>query len=230
MGRGGHRRNGPRTLAPLWRDRLSNSLRGGGWSRPVVLRRVLAAVLVLLAAALALRPQPSSATVLVAARDLTAGSTLTAADVAVRPVPSGLVPAGVLSEPSSVDGRVLAGAARQGEPITDIRLLGDELARLQAPDEGSATVPVRLSDPDVAELLAPGSTVDVVSVGERDAAPTVLAERATVLAVLDGRAAAGLGAAGQAQRGRLVVVVLPRDAATEVAAASLYQSLTVTLR
>jgi hypothetical protein len=116
--------------------------------------------------------------------------------------------------------------------ITDVRLLGDELSQLLTPDGTSATVPIRLSDPDVAELLAPGSKVDVVSVGERDARATVLAERATVLAVLDaaGADAGGLGRTARGQQGRLVVVVLPPQAATQVAAASLSQSLTVTLR
>ncbi|HEY3261929.1 MAG TPA: SAF domain-containing protein [Pseudonocardiaceae bacterium] len=230
MGRGGHRGAGPQTLAPLLRERLATRFRGGGWSRPVVLRRVLAAVLVLLAAALALRPQPGTATVIVAAHDLAPGHTLTAADVVARPVPAGFVPAGALTEPSGVDGRVLAGAARSGETITDVRLLGADLVRLLAPDGGSATVPIRLSDPDVAGLLAPGSTVDVVSVGERDGKATVLAERATVLAVLDADGVGGFGHATRGQRGRLVVVVLPRQAATQVAAASLSQSLTVTLR
>jgi pilus assembly protein CpaB len=230
MGRGGHRSTGPRTLAPLLRDRLATSLRGDGWSRPVVLRRLLAVVLILLAAVLALRPGPATATVLVAARDLMPGSTLTPADVEPRPMPAGLVPAGAITEVSTVDGRVLAGAARHGEPITDVRLLGTELSRLLAPDGDFATVPVRLSDPDVAELLAPGSTVDVVSVGERSSRPTVLAERATVLTVLDDATAGGLGQTARGQRGRLVAVILPRAAATQVAAASLSQSLTVTLR
>lgn len=229
MGRGGYRSAGPRTLAPVLRDRLAAGWRGGGWSRPVILRRLLAAMLVLLAAALALRPQPGTATVLVASRDLTPGSTLTRADVVAKPMPAELVPQGAVTEPSDVDGRVLAGAARRGEAITDVRLLGSELARLAAPDGEAASVPVRLADPDVAELLAPGSRVDVVSVGERDARPTVLAEGATVLAVLE-PASGGISAVGRGQRGRLVVVVLPRQAATQVAAASLSQNVTVTLR
>jgi pilus assembly protein CpaB len=232
--RGSEHRAAARTLAPMWRDRLAAGFRGGGWSRPVVLRRVVAALLVLLAAALALRPQPGTETVVVAAKDLAPGSTLTMADVVARPVPAGLVPAGVITEPSTVAGRILTGAARRGEPITDVRLLGTEMAKLLAPDRSSAgssaTVPIRLSDPDVAELLAPGSAVDVVSVGERDSRPTVLAERATVLAVLDATGASGIGQAAPGRQGRLVVVMLPHQAATQVAAASLSHSLTVTLR
>jgi pilus assembly protein CpaB len=196
-----------------------------------MLRRVVAAVLVLVAAALALRPQPGLTTVLVAAHDLAPGSTLVAADVRAQQVPAELVPAGAITDVSGVDGRVLAGAARQGEPITDVRLLGAQLARLLAPDPESATVPLRLSDPEVAGLLAPGSAVDVVGVSEHEHEPTVLAERAMVLAVVEDAAAASVGRGLAAnQRGRLVVVTLPRRAATQVAAASLSQSITVPLR
>lgn len=229
MGRGGHRRAGPRTLAPGWGERLATAVRGGGWSRQIVFRRIIAGLLVLLAAALALRPEPGTVTVLVAARDLVPGSTLADGDVEPRELPAGVAPVGALADAAAITGRVLASAARAGEPITDVRLAGPELVALQAPDGDAATVPVRLSDPDVAELLHPGSTVDVVSVGEHDAEPTVLAERATVVTVLDEQRST-LGQPGRSQRGRLVVVVLPRPAATRVAAASLTQPLTVTLR
>lgn len=229
MGRGGHRRTGPRTLAPLLRERLAGAARGGGWSRPIVLRRLVAGALVLLAVAIAVRPGPGTTTVLVAAHDLAPGSTLTEDDVTTRELPQRAVPDGAMTDPAAVAGRLLAGAARAGEPITDVRLTGAELMALQAPDGDAATVPVRLSDPGVAELLHPGSTVDVVSGGEREAGPVVLAERATVVTVLD-EEATGVGLAGGAQRGRLVVVLLPRDAATRVAAASLTQPLAVTLR
>lgn len=229
MGRGGHRRAGPRTLAPMLRERIATTVRGGGWSRPIMLRRLVAGLLVALAATLALRPEPGKVTVLVAAHDLAPGVTLAGGDLTQRALPAEAVPSGAITDATDLTGRVLASAARAGEPITDVRLTGPELIALQAPGFDAATVPVRLSDPDIAELLNPGSTVDVVSVGERDAQPTVLAERATVVTVLD-EAEPTIGQSGRSQRGRLVVVVLPRPAATRIAAASLSQPLTITLR
>lgn len=229
MGRRRHRRPAPRTLAPLLRERIATAARGGGWSRPIVLRRIVAGILVLLAAALALRPEPGTVTILVAAHDLAPGGVLVENDVVRRELPVGVVPVGAMTDVAALTGRVLASAARAGEPITDVRLTGPELVALQAPNGDTATVPVRLSDPDVAELLRPGSKVDVVSVGERNAEPTVLAEQATVVTVLDEQRST-FGRAGRSQQGRLVVVVLPRQAATRVAAASLSQPLTVTLR
>jgi pilus assembly protein CpaB len=229
MGRGDHRSKDPRTLAPTLGDRLVTRLRGSGWSRPFMIRRLVAAVLVLLAAALVVRPEPGTTVVLVAGRDLVPGSTLRATDLERRALPAELVPAGAITELSDVDGRVLASAVRRGEPITDVAVLSNELTKLLAAGEDAATVPVRLSDPDVAGLLSSGATVDVIGLGERGGQPTVLAERATVAAVLDNAAPVGLPA-GRDERGRLVVVILPRDAATRVAAASLAQSLTVTVR
>jgi hypothetical protein len=87
-------------------------------------------------------------------------------------------------------------------------------------------VPVRLPDPDVARLLAPGSRVDVVAPGRDDGRPVVLAADATVLTVL----AADPDGPGQASRGRLVLVALPRSEAAGVAAAALSEQVAVTLR
>jgi pilus assembly protein CpaB len=213
MGRWRRRRAEPRTLAPLLRERITIAVRGGGWSRPIVLRRIVAGLLVLLAAVLALRPEPGTVTVLVAAHDLAPGGKLVETDVVSRELPADVVPAGAMTDVATLTGR----------------LAGPELVALQAPTGDAATVPVRLSDPDVAELLHPGSRVDVVGVGERNAEPTVLAEQATVVTVLNEQRST-FGEPGRSQQGRLVVVVLPRHAATRVAAASLSQPLTVTLR
>ena len=82
-------------------------------------------------------------------------------------------------------------------------------------------MPVRLGDAAVAALLVPGRRVDVVTLGQRSDQPVLLAEDAVVLAVL---------AEDPRVRGRLVIVSMPRDIATRVAAASLADQVTVTLR
>src|SRR5215475_8587932 len=112
MGRRRHRRPAPRTLAPLFRERIATAARGGGWSRPIVLRRIVAGLLVLLAAVLALRPEPGTVTVLVAAHDLVPGGALVEADVVRRELPTAVVPAGAMTDVAALTGRVLASAAR----------------------------------------------------------------------------------------------------------------------
>ena len=84
-------------------------------------------------------------------------------------------------------------------------------------------MPIRLADAEVAGLLSPGRLVDVVTVGQRSDQPTVLAAAAMVLTVLPAEAK-------PAARGRLVLIAVPRAAASKVAAATLSQEVTVTLR
>lgn len=206
-------------LAPRLHHRVAALIRGPGWRRMLYARRAMAAALAVTALGLALAPPAAAARspVLVAAVDLAAGVSVRPADVAVRQWPAELVPAGALTQPAAAAGHVVVGAVRTGEILTDRRLVGE------GPDVGggASAVPVRLADAAVAALLVPGAHVDVVTVGERTDRPSVLAEDATVLAVLaeDARA-----------KGRLVLVSLPRGTATRVAAAALAAQVAVTLR
>jgi pilus assembly protein CpaB len=213
-------------LAPTLRDRLRQLLGNRGWPRALALRRLLAAVLVLLAAALALRGNPSrgapASPVLVAAHDLTSGVTLTPADVRVVLAPVALRPAGALTSVDQAAGRVLAGAAGAGEPVTAARLVGPANTRLVS-DGDAVAVPVRLADPAVADLLAPGVRVDLVTADPHGGAGVLLAADATVVTVRAAEAPGG-------RPGRLVVIAMPRDTATRAAAVSLGQPVTVTLR
>ncbi|MGB6162201.1 MAG: SAF domain-containing protein [Pseudonocardiaceae bacterium] len=218
-------RNGPRTLGLLW-ERCDALIRGSGFGRTLLLRRAAAAVLVGLAAVLALAPNrgPSdSNTVVVAARDLSPGTVLAAGEVTLRALPAQLVPDGSARTPTAVLGRTLAAPVRRGEPLTDVRLTGSDLARTVTMDPNTVSVPLRLADPGVAALLHPGATVDVVTVGERRDEPVVLARGARVLAVLEA------GTRTEERVGRLVLVALDPVAATRVAAASISQTLTVTV-
>ncbi|MDT7581404.1 MAG: pilus assembly protein CpaB [Pseudonocardiales bacterium] len=213
-------------LAPRPHERLVELLRGTGWRRTALLRRTAAGLLAALALVLALIPHERGSPIVVAARDLRSGTALSDADLAVASWPAGMLPAGALGALAQADGRVLVGAARAGEPLTDVRLAGpDTMARLTG-RAGDAAVPVRLPDPDVARLLAPGSRVDIVTPGSDDGRPVMLAADAAVITVL----AAEPDGPGQAARGRLVLVALPRSDAARVAAAALSEQVAVTLR
>ena len=84
MGRWRHR-SGPRTVAPLLRERWDGLWHGSGFGRTLLLRRAAAAVLVGVAAVLALTPGRGSAVaVIVAARDLAPGTVLEASEVTMR--------------------------------------------------------------------------------------------------------------------------------------------------
>lgn len=195
-------------------------------------RRVVAALLVVCAALAAFRSDPDrgSADVVVAVRDLTPGDVVEAADLRVDRVDVDARPSGALTAVVDASGHTVASPVRQGETITDVRLLGPRLAAAAiGPDVDARIVPLRLADPELAELLRAGDAVDVVTVsGESSessasAVGRILAADATVVLV----SAPGTGAA---RREQLVLVALPADAATSVAAASLTEALTVTLR
>ncbi|MFC4942021.1 SAF domain-containing protein [Pseudonocardia sp. GCM10023141] len=206
---------------PSPRARLAGLLRGTGWRRTVLLRRIAAGALAALALVLALLPRSGTAgaPVLVAAVELPAGVALRDADLAVRTWPAELVPAGALRAVDAAAGRVLIGAAHAGEPLTDLRFLDAGPAAAGGPD--GAAVPIRLADAGVAALLRPGSRVDVVTVGGRAGEAAVLAADATVLAVM---------AEDKGTRGRLVMVGMPRALAGRVAAAALAEQVGITLR
>lgn len=237
---GAHRE--PRLDASAWERfrRGFTVLRG---TRAFAVRRAVAVACVLAAGLLALHPiaagrtgaqptgtQPTGTeqtgtqqTALVAARDLPPGRALEPGDVARRAVPDEALPRGALRNPEALRGRALNSGVRGGEVLTDVRLAGQELATA---DAGEAAVPVRLADPAIAELLRPSQRVDLIAAdpdaGSRSDPGVVLAERVPVLSVRP----TGAGR----QRGQLVVVRLPKQRASEVAAASLARSVTVALR
>jgi pilus assembly protein CpaB len=200
-----------------------NTSRLTRWPRWLALRRLTALALVLLAAALALRPQARDTTetvpMLVATRDLPPGVTLRPADVEVSRLAPSLRPSAALTSPGQATGRVLASATTAGEPLTSVRLVGPENSRLAAGDPSAAAVPFRLADPAVAGMLTPGTHVDVVTVAPSSPDPVLLATNATVLTVRRAD-----------DESSLVVIALPQEEATRVAAAALDQPVAVTLR
>jgi Flp pilus assembly protein CpaB len=196
-----------------------------------LIRRVLAIALLLTAGVLAVWPveaeSSSSRPVVVSARDIATGSVLGPADVRLVQIPDSLRPAGALSTLEAAQGRLLAGAARSAEPITDARLVNSSAHLPGSGDSGTSIVPVRLSEPAVAGLLHPGERVDVVT-ASGDGAHQVLASMAVVVTVVPAENGAKYGSA--AKDGPLVLLELPSDSAAQVAAMSLERTVAVTLR
>lgn len=200
--------------------------------RPARLLRRWLALSLLLSGLVALflpgsaRGTPGTATV-VSARDLPAGTLLRAGDLKVVDVPEDVRPQGATDRPASAEGRMLVGAARAGEPLTDVRLVRADIPGTGDPE--SSTVPVRLADAGVAELLRPGQRVDVVAAAEAGREASVLASAAVVAAV-GAPDTAEPRAARAGSKGPLVLLSLPAAIATRVAATSLERPLAVTLR
>ncbi len=213
------------SLNPTVLSRLRRALRPD-WTRTVGARRAAAGLLVVLAAIAALRPDPAGewTDVVVALQDLDPGTPLTSSDVAVQSRFATTVPDGA-SKIGDVLGTTLAGPARRGEVITDVRLLGSRLTEATAgPD--ARIVPLHLADEALVDLIRVGDVLDVLAAGsaaaEPDTPPEVIATEAVVALV----SAESAGPASSAQR--VVLVALPRSAANAVAGAALTRQITVT--
>jgi pilus assembly protein CpaB len=206
-----------------------------GWRRAVALRRLAAGLLLVLAVVVALAgaasPSVAGVPVVLARRDLAPGSAVGPDDVVVASRPPDGVPTGAVGRVEDVLGRRPVGPVRAGEVITDVRLVGPEAARAAVGTSDAAGVPLRLADPAVAALVRAGALVDVVAgagVGGSEVGGAsrgdgvVLARGARVLTVLPGDQ--------RSASAPLVLVALPGPEAARVAAATVGQEVTLTLR
>jgi len=200
-----------------------------GWPR-----QVLAAALLVAAVVVALRPDtapagaapaPVGIPVVVAARDLPAGTVVVLDDLRRIPLPAAAVAAGAARDPAGLLGRTVAGPVRRGEILTDGRFVGPGLAAGLGPQESSA-VPLRLADAEAAALVRAGDRVDVLGApveaagtGGREAVEVATGVR--VLAVLRG---------DEATEGVVLVVAATPAVARRLAGAAARHRLTVAVR
>lgn len=150
-------------------------LRTPGYRRSVIIRRIVAVVLVIAAALHVIvgvsRDDPA---VVVFAREVAPGTTLTGEDVALRRLPADAVPQGALSDLALAEGQLLAAAASAGEVVTSTRLVGPDLTATliaeEPPGEEFSLVPVPVAESDIIPLLHHGARVDVIAQGPRTVA------------------------------------------------------------
>ena len=189
-------------------------------------RRIVAGGLVVLAAIAAWRPDPDDqrSQVVVTARDIAPGTELSADDVRLETRSTPTIPDGSQTGVDSVVGATLAGPARRGEVLTDVRILGRRLAE-SASGPDARIVPVHPADAALIDLVRPGDVVDVVAAPEGSAQSTahVVATDAIVVSVSAKPKAQSTGS------DRVVLVALPAASATAVAGAALVATVTLTL-
>lgn len=212
-------------LNPTLISRMSQALRPD-WTRTVRARRVTAAALVVLAGVATIRsnPQGDRLDVVVASHDIAPGTALTINDVSLESRSAQTVPDGAATDTAAVVQSTLAGPARRGEILTDVRLLGRRLTEAAAGTD-ARIVGVHPADAALIDLVRPGDVVDVVTAAPDDAAgppgaARVLASGGIVVLVSD----------KHNHDDRVVLVALPATAAVAVAGATLGQAVTLTLR
>jgi Flp pilus assembly protein CpaB len=187
-------------------------------------RRPLAALCAAVAMVGALRAvhpaSPATVAVTVAARDLASGIVLTPDDLVVRRYPAAAVPGGA---DAGAIGRTLAGPVREGEPITDDRLVTPSLLS-GYPDR--VVLPVRIADADAVGLLHAGDHVDLVAADPRRGTASYVAFDVPVLSLPP---ASDGDLAGAGSTGRLVVVAASPSDVDRIAGAEASDLLSVVI-
>lgn len=201
-------------------------------ARSATVRKIAALTLAALGIALLFRGDPASDTVRVvtATRDVAPGHLVAPEDLVIGEFPVDHLPDGTLTEIGDIVGSTVAGPVRRGEIITDVRILGSRLARESTGTDDARIVPVRLADAAVSDIVRSGDIVDVLTVGAdtpdeqtNDSNATILASDAVVVLVTAAESTRN-------QREQVIMLALPTDAATRVAAASLVNAITVTFK
>lgn len=187
-------------------------------------RRPLAAVTAAVSVLVGLHaaaPAPSpTRSLLVAARDLPAGSVLTREDLELTSVAPASVPAGAAGSPGELLGRTTAGPVRAGEPITDVRIVNGSLLDGYP---GLVAAPVRIADPAVVGLLRVGDLVDVIAADPQGRSEAVVVAAAAPVVALPAATETALASGG------LVVLAVTGETATQLAAATVSGYLSVVI-
>lgn len=172
-----------------------------------------------------LRPAPAETQdLLVAARDLPAGTTLEPADLAPRAFALDSVPPAAIAQAAQAHGRTLSAPMLAGEALTQTRLVDAALSH-----EGAAyAVPIRLAEADVAALLSPGMLVDVVRAAR--GSPQIVADGVRVITVPRRPTANSFAGSAGSAASSLILVAADRTTAIRLAAAGTDGNLAVILR
>lgn len=188
-----------------------------GWRRSLLLRRTLAAALLVAALVVSIlevthRDPPA----VVFVRDVEAGTALSLDDVAVANVPAHLLPRTALVNVADAAGQVVVAAAEAGEVATTAKFV--DVAFSGSPvGEITNIVPVRLAEPEIVPLLRHGDTVTIVTHRGDELTPDIVSAGGRVLLATTNATP------------NTLLIALPHDAARAVAAASLSTPLAVVL-
>lgn len=188
-------------------------------------RRWFAAILAsiaVLAILSALSPDASGTVpVVVAAREITGGSTLAAGDLKVLAYPAEAVPEGSFRDPPGLVGGEVVATVPARRPLTRADLL-DAHSLVAA---GKVAAPVRFSDADSVTVLRVGSRLDILGQTSADSAVRTVAGNVRVVAMPGDRGGV-LGASG----GGLVLVEADQSQAAAILTATSVGTLGYVLR
>lgn len=159
-------------------------------------------------------PPPETVAVWTAARDLPGGETVGEEDLRIRRLSPASVPDRAVEDTDEVVGRTLAAPMARGEVVTNLRTVHRGLLRGYP---GTTAVPLRITDAAVVDLLRVGDRISLVAADpDGRTPPRELLDDVPVVAIPRARD----GALTSGTPGRLVVVGVPTESASEVAASA----------
>jgi pilus assembly protein CpaB len=221
------------------RSHTARRARGIGWLRDLRRaaawhRRLLVAGLLAASVAFAIEavspPPLHTESVLVAAKDLPGGTRLLAEDVRMKAVAPASLPDGALRTLSLAAGRTLDAPVRNGEVLTDMRLVGTTF--LDSYGDGFVAAPVRIADAASVRLVMAGDIVDVLAAGpgadgSATGAARVVAAATSVLTIPP--VSESPFGSTDIDAGALVVVVTSSETAARLAAAAVTDRLSLVI-
>ncbi|MDY6049262.1 MAG: SAF domain-containing protein [Corynebacterium sp.] len=184
------------------------TLHSPGYRRTLLVRRLLAATLVLSALLSTITVRGDAVVTLT--RDIPVGTILAAGDLTTVHAPRDLIPGAALHDPNAAVGKATVVSLTRGQMLTTASFTGEGLFQ-----EADTMVPIRLADPAVTPLLQHGLIVDVVSTDGQVIATgahvvvTSTDDPGTVLLALDEAAAHAVAAASL--NGALTVVLSAQE-------------------
>lgn len=184
---------------------------------------MLAAVAAVLSGVSAATPAgPATLTVVRARSQLAGGVVLAAEDLRADQVVAADAPSGAATEAGQLIGRTLAGPVAKGAVLTELALTSPRAAT----SSGRVVAPLRLADADLASLLKPGDTVDVIAADAQTGRAAVVATGVRVVTVphVDDQLRDG------SSTGALVLVEADRTTATTMARAAAGGTMSVIWR
>jgi pilus assembly protein CpaB len=209
---------------------LRDLRRAASWHRRLLVAGLLSASVAFAIQAVDPAP-PRTAAVVVAAKDLAAGSRLSPDDVRLFGLTPAALPDGALRTRTSAAGRTLVAPVRRGEVLTDVRLVSRSF--LDSYGDTFVAAPVRIADPGAVRLVQPGDIVDVLAAGAgADGSATSMARlvaAAVPVVTVPQTGDSPLGATDVGQ-GALVVVVTSAATAARLAAAAVTDRLSLVIR
>lgn len=210
-------------------ERRFSHLTRPGIQRNTFLRRSLAISLVILGISLHLASTAQTTEkVVVFTQNISPGTSITTEQITTKELSPALIPKSAVKNADDIIGATAAAFHPEGSVVTTYSTTSAELLHSLVPNitnnlesDPFNLVPIKLSDPTIAQLLRQGDTVTVISTSPNTTEKEVIAAGGTVIYTTRSDDKNSLTSPGT------VMLALPTTAAETVAAKSLTSPLTV---